>query len=69
MKKVLLGLLTVYKQIFSPLLHQVLGTKSGCRNVPTCSEYAQEAINTYGAGKGLFLSVRRVLNCQPFLSV
>jgi len=69
MKKVLLGLLTVYKHIFSPLLPQLLGTKAGCRNVLTCSEYAQEAITTYGAWKGLLLSVRRVLNCQQFLSV
>ena len=37
-----------------------------CRFVPTCSEYALEAVEKYGAGKGGFLALRRVLRCHPF---
>ena len=37
-----------------------------CRFSPTCSEYALEAISKYGALKGGFLSIKRVLKCHPF---
>ena len=37
-----------------------------CRFIPTCSEYALEAVEKYGALKGGFLAVRRILKCQPF---
>ncbi len=37
-----------------------------CRFLPTCSEYALEAIERYGAVKGLYLAVRRLLKCHPF---
>lgn len=37
-----------------------------CRFVPTCSEYALEAIEKYGAVKGGFLAVKRILKCHPF---
>ena len=37
-----------------------------CRFTPTCSAYALEAIQKYGPGKGLFLSIKRVLKCNPF---
>lgn len=37
-----------------------------CRFVPTCSQYAYEAITKYGAIKGGYLSVRRILKCHPF---
>jgi uncharacterized protein len=37
-----------------------------CRFSPTCSRYADEAIRTHGAIKGSFLTVRRVLRCNPF---
>jgi len=36
-----------------------------CRFRPTCSEYALEALATHGAGRGLWLTVRRVLRCRP----
>ena len=37
-----------------------------CRFTPTCSQYALEAITKYGALKGGFLAVRRILRCHPF---
>lgn len=37
-----------------------------CRFYPTCSTYACEAISKYGPGKGLYLSIRRILKCHPF---
>lgn len=38
---------------------------SSCRYVPTCSNYAIEAINVYGAFKGSFLAIRRIMRCNP----
>ena len=40
--------------------------KPSCVFYPTCSEYAKEAINKYGATKGTFLATRRVLRCHPW---
>ena len=37
-----------------------------CRFVPTCSEYAMQAVMKYGAVKGGYLAVRRILRCHPF---
>ncbi len=37
-----------------------------CRFTPTCSAYALEAIQKYGPGKGLLLSIKRILKCNPF---
>jgi putative membrane protein insertion efficiency factor len=37
-----------------------------CRFYPSCSQYAQEAIARYGAGKGLWLTVRRLMRCNPW---
>lgn len=39
-----------------------------CRFVPSCSAYAREAVERYGAGQGLFYAVRRLLKCHPFHS-
>jgi len=69
MKQVLLSAITVYQRIITPLLHQLLGTKNVCRNNPTCSAYAKEVIMEHGAAKGFVLSVKRVLNCQPYFSI
>ncbi|MFZ8997349.1 MAG: membrane protein insertion efficiency factor YidD [Ilumatobacteraceae bacterium] len=44
----------------------VEGRPSPCRFFPTCSEYGLEAIKTHGAGRGLWLTVRRLSRCRPF---
>jgi hypothetical protein len=59
-KFVLISLLRVYKAVISPLL------PPSCRFTPTCSEYAMEAVKKYGALRGMYLGVRRVLRCHPF---
>jgi putative membrane protein insertion efficiency factor len=55
-----LRLLRGYKWIVSPLL------PPACRYVPTCSEYAMEAVEKYGALRGGMLAAWRVLRCHPF---
>jgi putative membrane protein insertion efficiency factor len=49
-------------------LYQALraGRPSPCRYWPTCSDYALDAIERHGAGRGSFLALRRVLRCHPF---
>ena len=60
MKTALLFAIHFYRQFLSPLKPPT------CRFVPTCSEYAIEAIEKYGAWTGLKIAVRRVLRCHPF---
>jgi len=59
-KLVALQLLRAYKWAISPLF------PPACRYVPTCSEYAMEAIERYGAFRGSFMAVARLLRCHPF---
>ena len=49
-----------YQQVISPLLPPT------CRFMPTCSEYAYEAVSTYGVCKGGWLALKRILKCHPF---
>ena len=60
MKRLLLWLISFYRRYISPL------TPASCRFIPTCSAYAQEAITKYGALKGGWLSLKRLLRCHPF---
>ena len=60
MKFLLLSLVKFYRGFISPLL------PPSCRYVPTCSEYALIAIEQYGAIKGGWLSLKRILRCHPF---
>ena len=60
MKTVLLTLIRFYRRSISPL------TPPCCRFIPTCSEYALEAIEKYGALKGGWLAFKRILRCNPF---
>ncbi|MBC7910665.1 MAG: membrane protein insertion efficiency factor YidD [Pyrinomonadaceae bacterium] len=60
MRVVLVLILKSYKSIISPLL------PPSCRFVPTCSEYAREAIERYGAVRGSWMGARRLLRCHPF---
>jgi len=59
MKKILVLLIKGYQMIPGPF--HVL-----CRHIPTCSNYAIEAIEEYGSIKGLYLAIRRILRCNPF---
>jgi len=69
MKTVLIVSITIYQKIINPLLHQLLGTKNICRSTPTCSTYSKEVIMKYGVTRGSLLSLRRIMNCQPFFSI
>ena len=60
MKRVLLWIINFYRKGISPL------TPPSCRFIPTCSEYAMEAIKRYGALKGGWLALRRLMKCHPF---
>ena len=60
MKKLLLALIRFYRRFISPM------TKPACIFVPTCSQYAIEAIEKYGAAKGTWLAVKRISKCHPF---
>jgi putative membrane protein insertion efficiency factor len=60
MKSLALGLLRLYKQWISPAF------PPSCRYVPTCSEYAMEAVERYGALRGGAMAAWRVLRCHPF---
>ncbi|HOV63625.1 MAG TPA: membrane protein insertion efficiency factor YidD [Spirochaetia bacterium] len=59
-KSCLLALIWAYKKFISPLL------PPSCRYEPSCSSYAQQAIQKYGPAKGTLLAVRRILRCNPF---
>lgn len=60
MKTVLLALVRFYQRRLSPLF------PARCRYIPTCSEYARQALEKYGAAKGSFLALKRFLRCHPF---
>ncbi|AEC01240.1 membrane protein insertion efficiency factor YidD [Selenomonas sputigena] len=60
MKVVLLLLIRFYRGFLSPL------KPPSCRYIPTCSEYAMIAVEKYGAAKGSFLAIKRILRCHPF---
>jgi len=60
LKRILIALVRFYRKNISPY-------KGGttCRFVPTCSQYALEALEKYGALKGSLLAIRRILRCHP----
>lgn len=59
-KNFLIYLINLYRKYISPLKAPC------CRFVPTCSQYAIEAIEKYGAIKGGYMSMKRILRCNPF---
>lgn len=59
-KHFVLGLIRFYRKAVSPF------TPPACRYMPTCSAYAQEAVERHGALRGGWLAVRRLLRCHPF---
>ncbi len=60
MKRVVISLLRFYKAVISPCL------PPSCRFYPTCSEYMLAAVKKYGAFKGVYLGIVRLLKCNPF---
>ena len=60
LQKCLRLLITAYRYFISPLL----GNR--CRFYPSCSEYAETAVTRYGAGRGSFMTIKRVLSCHPW---
>ncbi len=59
-RKYLIHFIKIYQRFISPL------TGPTCRFTPTCSQYTIEAIEKYGAAKGVFLGIKRILRCNPF---
>lgn len=62
MKIILLALIQAYRRFISPFFPPT------CRFQPTCSQYAAEAIATYGTIQGSWLAIKRILRCHPFHS-
>ncbi|MCI9427067.1 MAG: membrane protein insertion efficiency factor YidD [Eubacterium sp.] len=60
MKKLVIGMILFYRKYLSPL------KSTKCPYTPTCSEYGLEAVEKYGAIKGLALALWRILRCNPF---
>ncbi len=61
MKTVLIAVLRIYRRLLSPLF------LPACRYVPSCSEYAMEAIERHGALRGSAVAIWRLLRCHPFV--
>ena len=59
MKRILIGLIRFYQKAISPMRPPC------CRFIPTCSAYAVEAVEKYGAWMGCWLTLRRVRRCNP----
>jgi putative membrane protein insertion efficiency factor len=59
-QKTVLWAIRFYQQVLSPHF------PPSCRYVPSCSAYAREAVEKYGAWQGLYLALKRILRCHPF---
>lgn len=59
MKKLFIKLIKIYQQIPGPW-------HNSCRHIPTCSNYAIEAIECYGVLKGSYLALKRIIRCNPW---
>ena len=59
-EKFLISLIRLYQITLSPFFGQQ------CRFTPSCSEYTRQAIERYGASRGSWLGIRRIVRCQPF---
>ena len=59
MKYILIGMIRVYQLL-------PISCHNCCKYTPTCSNYSIEAINKYGSIKGTYLSIKRIIRCNPF---
>jgi hypothetical protein len=60
LKQFFIKLINFYQKILSPL------KRPSCVFYPTCSEYTKQAIEKYGAFKGLYLGFKRIIRCHPW---
>lgn len=60
MRGLIVALLNAYQRWISPLL------PPSCRFHPTCSEYTRQAVERYGAVRGVWMGLKRLARCQPF---
>ncbi|HVZ11422.1 MAG TPA: membrane protein insertion efficiency factor YidD [Patescibacteria group bacterium] len=69
MKKLVLSAIRLYKKtefFHLQLFRTLFLSDSICRFKPSCSEYTYQAVEKYGAAKGLFLGLKRVIRCHPW---
>ena len=59
-RRFVISCIRFYQRFISPVL------PDSCIYIPTCSQYAVEAIEKYGVLKGCWLGIRRILRCHPF---
>jgi hypothetical protein len=67
MKHIIIFLINIYQKILSPdqgLLSYLIPGKT-CRHIPSCSEYAKQAVQKYGVIPGIKMGIRRVGKCRP----
>lgn len=60
MKKIIIYLIDKYQKYISPKISK------NCRFYPSCSEYTKQAIEKYGAIRGSFYGIKRIIRCNPF---
>jgi len=60
MNFIFIGIVNFYRYCISPL------TPASCRYIPTCSQYALDALRKYGAFKGGWMALKRILRCHPW---
>lgn len=68
MRKILIKFISIYQKTLSPDHSWVSGyyPYGFCRYTPSCSEYAKRALEEYGAVKGIFLTLKRLIRCNPW---
>lgn len=59
MKHILIFLIKIYQSL-------PLSSHNSCRYIPTCSNYSIEALTTYGTVKGTWLTIKRIIRCNPW---
>jgi len=63
-KNIVLKAISFYQRFISPMFAQIFGIH--CRYYPSCSSYAYSVIKEWGVIKGSYLTMKRILKCNPF---